>query len=88
MIITVQAFWIIYPIIFFSSIAYHLLGKYITYLDQRKFWLVSRRKMCDKLKRMFYNINLVTSMTFLIIAVTDLMTFTFLMITNYLSGGG
>ena len=86
--ITAQVFWITYPIIFFSSIAYHLLGKYINHLDEKKFWLVSRRKMCDKLKNMFYNINLVTSITFLIIALTDFMAFLLFMTSNYLSGAG
>ena len=84
--ITLQAFWIIYPIIFFSSIAYYLLGRYITYLDEKQFWLVSRHRLCNKFKNMFHDINLVASIAFFIIAITDFMAFLLLMTSNYLSG--
>ena len=86
--ITLQAFWIIYPIIFFSSIAYYLLGRYITFLDESQFWLVSRRRICNKIRNMFYDINLVSSVTFFIIMITDFLAYLLLMTSNYFSGVG
>ena len=65
-------FWFIYPIMFFCSVVHYLIGLYINYLSERKFWLVARKRKCLKIKEILYCMNILMVLVFVLFMAIDL----------------